>query len=482
MKKKGYNALVIGDSVLNPELIKLLSEHQQIQEVITSCDLATGFCVSVGSQIDIVIIDFFLMDGTALDYLQHQNLQSKHLETVIVLIDKASYPMSLCAYRKGADQVIVKDQKQAYLALIQSAISRLCKRSLNNVDAAGMRVNINHAMIGINLQYQIVFLNEAAAGYLGKTFSELIGKDVCQVIAGLDEAEKELVTENLTLAQSTRQPQPIGCFRLANIDHDLAKVDLMVSPIFLGNDTLSGFIISMQESAIVQGGRAAQERMQNIDAVTGVLNYEALLNRLNTTLSYSAQYKQDCAVLHLDVDGFKAMNDALGHILANQLLKTIAYRIGATIREGDIISRVGADEFIIVLSHTKKAEDSACMADKNMRAFKKPFILEDEKYFLTLSIGIALFPHDATTMENILQCADSAVSLAKSNGKNNYQFYKPDVTREATSVVTFANDLHVALDHNQFELYFQPQVRVGDFAVIGLEALIRWHHPEKGIV
>ncbi len=482
MKQKGYRILVIGESVSSQALGKKLVEHPDIEAIITSADLSESCRISVEQKIDIIIVDFFLKDGTALDCLQHQSLTNKQNKAVIVLIESASYPMIFCAYRKGAHQVVVKDKSQQYIGLIQKIISRLYKYQDNDSNAPGARVNINHAMIGLDLQYKVKFLNAAAVGYMGKSFSALIGKDMLQVMPGLDKIEQDLIIESLGLAKSTKQPQPIGAIRMASIEHDLAKVDLIVHPIFSKGDTVSHFIVSMQESVMAQGNRATHEWMQNMDSLTGTLNHEAFLNRLNHILLYSERYEQGCAVLHLDVDGFKAVNDALGYALANQLLKMIANRIKGIIREVDVISRVGADEFILVLTHTDKPEDSARLADKIMRVFKAPFMLEGVDHFLTLSIGIALFPSDAKNMESILHCASGALSVAKSKGKNNYQFYKADVTRSATNVVSLANDLHVALERNQFELYFQPQVSVTDFHVIGLEALIRWHHPEKGMI
>ncbi len=473
---------MIGKTKTSHDLASVVSGHAAVAQVMTSQDLETSLRMSVTNKIDIVIIDFFLKDGTALDYLQHQSLTNRHHEVVIVLIDNASYPMSFCAYRKGAFQVFIKDEKKLYCNLIQKFITRLCQREVEGDNIVGKQVNINHALIGVNLQCQIDFLNTAALGYLSKPFAELIGSNVFQMMSGLGEPEKDLIKDSIALAQTTLQPQPIGSVRFAGIEHDLTKVDLMVHPIFLGKDSLKGFIISMQESVFAQGNRAANEWVQNSDTLTGALNHEAFLNRLHHTLIYSSRYEQSCAILHIDVDGFKTINDALGHELANQLLKMIANRITGLIREVDIIARVGADEFILVLPHTNKPEDSACMADKIMKAFKKPFILEEEQHFLTISTGIALFPQDANNMGNILQCADSALSLAKNKGKNNYQFYKADVTRAATNIVSLANDLHVALEKNQFELYFQPQVSVTDFNIIGLEALIRWHHPEKGMI
>jgi len=482
MKQKGYNILVIGEPISSQALGKNLTKHPDVAQVTISSELGEGCRLSTRQKIDIIIVDFFLKDGTALDYLQHQSLMNKQNETVIVLIESASYPMFFCAYRKGAHQVVVKDKSCQYFSLLQKIISRLYKHQANEFNAPGARVNINHAMIGVDLKNQINFLNAAAVGYMGKSFSELMGKNVLQVMPNLDKVEKDLVSESLTLAKSTKQPQPIGAVRMAGIEHDLAKVDLIVYPIFSKGDISTGSIISMQESVMAQGNRAAYEWMQNVDTLTGTLNHEAFLNRLNHILLYNERYQQGCAVLHLDVDGFNAVNDALGHALANQVLKMVANRIKNIIREVDVISRVGADEFILVLANTDKPEDSARLADKVMQVFKKPFVLEGNEHFLTLSIGIALFPSDAKNMENILQCASSALSLAKSKGKNNYQFYKADVTRSATNVISLANDLHIALEKQQFKLYFQPQVSVRDLNVIGLEALIRWEHPEKGMI
>ena len=184
MKQKGYRILVIGESVSSQALGKKLVEHPDIEAIITSADLSESCRISVEQKIDIIIVDFFLKDGTALDCLQHQSLTNKQNKAVIVLIESASYPMIFCAYRKGAHQVVVKDKSQQYIGLIQKIISRLYKYQDNDSNAPGARVNINHAMIGLDLQYKVKFLNAAAVGYMGKSFSALIGKDMLQVMPG----------------------------------------------------------------------------------------------------------------------------------------------------------------------------------------------------------------------------------------------------------------------------------------------------------
>lgn len=476
-----HNVLLIGDARKNRAIHDFVSSLSELKEYDKCTSLAKGIYKTNTQDFDIIIIDYFLSDGTALDFLHHQKVMGRANSTVIILMDKPSYPMSLCAYRKGANQVIVKDQDKHYLHLLEKVMNRIFKLNKMEFSNSCKNLNINHALIGLDLSCKVNFLNSAAVGYLGKSLTEVMGKDLFDVLPRMDLSIKELISECLQLAKWAKQPQPIGRVSLANIESNLVKVELMVYPIFLNDKEISGFILSMQESAWGETQRENNEK-QYYDALTGVFSREGLLNRLNQVIVYSGRYHQNCAIIHIDVDGFKAINDALGHSAADELLKMIANRISHLTRDVDVVSRVGADEFILVAPNIQRPQNAARIADKIMRAFKQPFSLNEVQHFLTLSIGIALYPNDANSLESILQCANSAKNTAKSNGKNNYQFYKSSLTQEAGHIVSLANDLHIAIEKNQFELYFQPQVDCRDYKVIGLEALIRWNHPQKGMI
>lgn len=480
--KEGYNLLVIGDARKNRPLHDFLANLPKLNRVEKSASLAKGIIKTTSHDFDIIIIiDYFLADGTALDFLHHQKVTRKLNVPVIVLMESPSYPMSLCAYRKGASQVIIKDNQKNYLIMLQKVLARLFKLNKIELSHSVKKVNINHALIGLDLSYNVNFMNSAAAGYFGKSLSEVMNKNLFDVFPQIELSIKELILECLHLAKWAKQPQPIGRINFADIDNDIAKVDLMIYPIFLNENEISGFVLSMQESSAIESKNDVNE-IKNFDSLTGVYNREGLINRLNQILVYCGRYHQNCALIHIDVDGFKAINDALGHTKADDLLRMIANRISGLIREVDIFSRIGADEFVIVSPNIQTPENAARIADKVMNAFKKPFKIDGLQHFLTLSIGIALYPNDADRLDSILQCANSAKMMAKNNGKNNYQFYKSTLTKEAKNIVLLANDLHVAVRKNQLELFFQPQVNSKDFGLIGLEALLRWRHPTKGMI
>ena len=187
------------------------------------------------------------------------------------------------------------------------------------------------------------------------------------------------------------------------------------------------------------------------------------------------------AVGLLDLDGFKRINDTLGHDAGDRLLKQVAERISWTLRSGSL-ARLGGDEFTILIRDLTSVEDPARVAQYVLETFQRPFCLDGQDVFITASIGIAVFPVDGTDLETLLRNADAAMYHAKDAGGNGYQFYTPSMHASALARLTLENDLRRALEREEFRLAYQPVVDVETREIIGSEALLRWQHPDRGIL
>ena len=222
--------------------------------------------------------------------------------------------------------------------------------------------------------------------------------------------------------------------------------------------------------------------MAHHDALTGLPNRTLFRDRLTHAMAQADRYHQILAVLFLDLDRFKAINDTLGHNVGDQLLKMAAERLRTCIRDCDTVARLGGDEFTIIVEDIVEVQDAAIVAQKILDTLSQPFNLYSHEVFISVSIGITLYPNDDENTDNLLRNADSAMYRAKEYGRNNYQFYVADMNIKARERLMLESQLRRAMDRDEFTLHYQPRVDLFTGKVIGAEALLRWRHPELGLV
>lgn len=231
--------------------------------------------------------------------------------------------------------------------------------------------------------------------------------------------------------------------------------------------------------------RHAEERIHRLahhDGLTGLLNRYSFEARLEQALRTARRTQQHLAVLFIDLDHFKNVNDTLGHHAGDAVLIEVAQRLLAISRESDIVARLGGDEFVVILNGLKKNTDATPITEKILRALGEPYQGDPEEIHSSPSIGISIFPMDGDNVEILMQHADTAMYHVKAQGRNGYQFFTPAMNVEVQLRVKLEKDLRAALELGQFELYYQPKINTSDLQVYGVEALIRWHHPDQGLV
>ena len=223
-------------------------------------------------------------------------------------------------------------------------------------------------------------------------------------------------------------------------------------------------------------------RRANFDTLTGLPNRLLGTATLSRAVATTARERALLAVLFVDLDDFASVNDSAGHAAGDRLLVDTAGRLRECVREGDLVMRLGGDEFALVLADVGKPADAAAVARAAIDALSRPFALGDGQVFVSASIGIAVYPNDAATAEELLQHADLAMYKAKQAGRRQFAFFKASMNEEVRRRAGLASELREALHHGQFELYYQPQLDLRTGRIIGAEALIRWHHPTRGLV
>ena len=239
----------------------------------------------------------------------------------------------------------------------------------------------------------------------------------------------------------------------------------------------------------IRDRHAAQERIHHLahhDALTGLPNRMSFMEQLQHQMVAAEAEGSRLALLFIDLDHFKRVNDSLGHLVGDTLLRTVSARIVAALRSTDVVARFGGDEFMVLVhgaaSVAQQRHDVEDVAKKLLAAIEVPVTAEGRPISVTPSIGVAFFPGDSHTPDDLVRHADSAMYLAKSRGRANYQFFDRDMADTAYAALVLEGQLTHALDRGEFELYFQPQVRARDSVLVGCEALLRWNHPERGLL
>lgn len=218
------------------------------------------------------------------------------------------------------------------------------------------------------------------------------------------------------------------------------------------------------------------------DLLTGLPNRMLFHERLSLALTNAQQRQGMLAVMFMDLDRFKTINDTLGHAVGDRLLQDVAERLTTCLREGDSVARWGGDEFTLLLPQITSVKEADIIAQRILAALKPVFQLESHQLYITNSIGIALYPNDGEDAETLLKNADAALYRTKEQGRNNYQLYTSTMNSDASESLTIENSLHHALERGEFVVYYQPKVNIDTWEITGMEALLRWQHPEHGLV
>lgn len=327
----------------------------------------------------------------------------------------------------------------------------------------------------------LVEINQTARNFISLEDSDLRGKpfwetpwwknspEIHEILQGAiaKAVRGEFVRFEATLPVSAENLRHMD-FSLKPLRDETGNVELLI---------LDGYDITDRKKYQLQ-----LEHMSTHDMLTGIANRNLLSDRICQAISHANRSGQMIAVLLLDIDRFKTINDSLGYMNGDLLLKEIAHRISSCVRVGDTVARIGGDEFVLVMSNLDDENDSSVFARKVLDALSQPVVLGGHNLAVTASVGVSLYPKDGTNIDILLKNADVAMYRAKDSGRNCFQFYSSEMNERMLQRLEIETELHLALKNNWFILYYQPQVDIFSGEIIGCEALIRMNHPERGII
>lgn len=258
--------------------------------------------------------------------------------------------------------------------------------------------------------------------------------------------------------------------------HSLVKIDY-------GQDGRPRRLLAtLQDISELKSYRRQLHSLSFFDTVTGLPNRALFVDRLNQALTDASWHSQQLGLLMLDLDRFKDINDSLGHTAGDALLQQAAQRLQQVMREYDTVARLGGDEFAVLLPEVRHATDMGSIAQKVLGAFAQPFQIGGQDVFVTVSVGGAFYPADAQDAVQLMQYADAALYHAKSQGRNNFRFYSKELTHQAAERLKLESELRRAIEADELELHYQPKFDLATGLLVGAEALMRWNHPQRGLV
>jgi diguanylate cyclase (GGDEF)-like protein len=263
-------------------------------------------------------------------------------------------------------------------------------------------------------------------------------------------------------------------FELRHRDH---TVQVELHPLATG-----GWVVSLEDVSIRKATEARADAMARRDPLTGLPNRLLLRERLAEALARLARTGECCALLLIDLDRFKPVNDTLGHPIGDALLETVADRLRSTVRPTDTVARIGGDEFVILQAGIRDAAGTQALARRVVDLIGRTYMVEGHLLTIGASVGVALAPEDGTDADRLLKNADLALYRAKLDGRGTYRFFEPEMDARMQARRKLELDLRQALARREFQLHFQPQLQLASGTLIGCEALIRWRHPERGLV
>ena len=437
--------------------------------------------------ISAVLADLYLADSHGIGTFDRLFRAAPQIP-ILVLSRSQDEDTAKLAVEHGAQDYLLKPNFDA--GALPKVVRSILERAANvealfeEQERAQVTLNsIGDGVISTDVWGDVTYLNVVAESMTGWSRDEAAGLPIEEVFQVVDATTREPVANPLALA--IRLNKTVGLTPnsvLIRRDGFETAIEYSTAPIHDRRGQVAGAVMVIHDVSTARALSARMSYLAQHDSLTDLPNRILLRDRLTQAIAIAYRHRQKLAVLFLDVDRFKHINDSLGHAIGDRMLQSVAQRLLTSVRNSDTVSRQGGDEFVVLLSDVMHPQDAVVSVDKILLALNVVHHIEQHDLSITVSIGIAIYPDDGADAETLMKNADFAMLHAKDSGRNNYQFFKSDMNVRALERQSLEIGLRYALERQQFVLHYQPKYQLDTGAIMGVEALIRWRHPQRGLV
>lgn len=502
MSNNEQNILIVDD---DPIVLKSLKDLLAVRGYTT--DTAIGgkeaICQLDQKEYDLVLLDLHMPYVSGHDVMVHLQKQ-KQVPAVIIVSGETSFEAARNACAQGAYDFLRKPYAtEELLITINNALKekRLEKQNKQMQQQLKESERLHRYLVNtspdiiyiLDPRGNFTFINERIESLLGFDKEELIGKHYSVLVHHEDMEQAKYVfnerrvgaraSANIELRLKCKDDGAPRYFETRSLPIELSSMGIYNDEKTTKQDTYLGTYGVARD---ITERKIAEETINfqaYHDLLTHLPNRSLLRDRLGLAITQAKREKEMLAVMFLDLDRFKNINDSLGHMIGDELLQQVSTRLKGCLREGDTLARFGGDEFTLLLPKVSEhREDVSKIAEKIITILKEPFMVENHELYVSASIGISMYPQDGTNMDTLIKNADVAMYHVKDQGKNDYKFFSHDMNTPYFRKLSLDTGIHKALDNDEFSLLYQPQIDLNTGEITGVEALLRWEHPEHGTI
>jgi diguanylate cyclase (GGDEF)-like protein/PAS domain S-box-containing protein len=434
-----------------------------------------------------ILLDLHLPDSQGIETFDRLFRAAPSIP-IMLLIDPQHEKTARLAVQCGAQDYLFKDRLDAYL--LPKALGTMIERAayaeslFEERERAQVTLNsIGDAVVSTDVSGRVTYLNLVAEDLTGWSQLEAAGHPLEEVLQIIDGTTRQVMQNptTLTIRDDKVGTLPPNCV-LIRRDGGEAAIEDSTAPIHDSRGAVTGSVMVFHDVSMARAMTRKMTHLAQHDSLTDLPNRVLLNDRLREAIILSRRHKRELSVLFLDLDRFKHINDSLGHVVGDRLLQSVAQRLLSCVRSSDTVGRQGGDEFVVLLWEVRRAEDAAIAAAKILEALRKPHLIDAHELHITASIGIVTYPEDGTDVETLMKKADLAMYHAKQTRHDSYEFFKPEMNARAIERQSLEDTLHHAIERQELVLHYQPKFNLATSGIVGAEALIRWRHPQRGLV
>ena len=481
--------LLIEDNAGDARLIReMFNEHGALDiELVRATTMSEAEGQLSQRTFDIMLLDLGLPDSQGLDAVRRAHSAAPRVP-LVVLTGMDDESLAAQALQVGAQDYLIKGQieTRGLLRALRYAVERKTMEEALFVEKERAQVTLNcigDAVICTDASGNITFLNIVAEKMTSWSRQEANGRPMAEVFQILDANTREMTLNpmEISVEKNCTVHLPVNCI-LVRRDGSEVPIENSVAPIHDREGKPPGAVVVFRDVSAARAMALEMTHSAQHDFLTGMPNRMLLNDRVNQAIAWAQRHAKKVAVLFLDLDGFKHINDSLGHATGDKLLQSVAKRLVDCVRGSDTVSRQGGDEFVVLLTEVGHSEDAAITARRMLHTVAQAHSVDQHDLHVTTSIGVSVFPDDGQDAGTLIKNADTAMYQAKENGRQSYQFFKPAMNVRAVERQSIEESLRRALEREEFLVQYQPKVNLKTLEITGAEALIRWKHPVRGMV